>query len=461
MGPSPAGALASAEACSLEEQDAARSKAAAVNSVAAIGNQRFFRYIGILALAIILVRFPQNNAVTAFRKRLFATLLAAASALTLSAHEIPNEVTARLLVKPAGEKLQLLARVPLSSMRDVEVPTLPSGYLDIEALAPQLDDLATVWIGGFLEVYENSSRLPSPGVVRTQISIASDKSFTSFDQALARIRQPLPPNAESLIWEQVYFDVLLECPIESESSDFAIRPGLEHLAARVTTLLAAYTPEGEVRSYQLAGDQGRTPLDPSWGQTAWRFAKLGFEHILDGPDHLLFLLCLVLPFRRLRALALIVTAFTVAHSVTLIASALGFAPDALWFPPLVETLIAATIVYMAIENIVGFSSQRRRWAFAFGFGLIHGFGFAFALRETLQFAGDHFITSLLAFNVGVEAGQLLVIVLLAPLLDGLFRFAVAERMGVIIVSAFVAHTGWHWITERAEALSRYDIFGSG
>ena len=76
-----------------------------------------------------------------------------------------------------------------------------------------------------------------------------------------------------------------------------------------------------------------------------------------------------------------------------LASALGFAPDALWFPPLIETLIAATIVFMALENIVGITPGRR-WIYAFGFGLIHGFGFSFALREQLQFAGDHLVTSL-------------------------------------------------------------------
>ena len=131
----------------------------------------------------------------------------------------------------------------------------------------------------------------------------------------------------------------------------------------------------------------------------------GFWHILDGTDHLLFLACLVIPVRRLRPLIIIVTAFTVAHSITLFASAFGFAPDALWFPPLIETLIAATIVLMALENIVGINPERR-WIYAFGFGLIHGFGFSFALREQLQFAGDHLVTSLLGFNLGVEIGQL-------------------------------------------------------
>ena len=182
---------------------------------------------------------------------------------------------------------------------------------------------------------------------------------------------------------------------------------------------------------------------------------LGFLHILGGTDHLLFLFCLVIPFRRFRSLIPIVTSFTVAHSITLIASAYNLAPDALWFPPLIETLIAASIVYMALENIVGAATVHRRWMITFGFGLVHGFGFSFALRQTLQFAGSHMLTSLLSFNIGVELGQLLVLVLLIPVLEGLFRFVVAERMGTIILSALVAHTAWHWMIDRGEVLARF------
>ena len=195
-------------------------------------------------------------------------------------------------------------------------------------------------------------------------------------------------------------------------------------------------------------------LDPRWFQAAGRFVVDGFVHILGGVDHLLFLLCLVIPFRRLGALVPIVTSFTIAHSVTLIASAYDMAPGALWFPPLVETLIAASIVYMALENIVS-PVLRRRWVITFAFGLVHGFGFSFALRETLQFAGNHLLTSLLSFNVGVELGQLLVLVVAIPALDVLFRFGIAERIGTIILSAFVAHTGWHWMTERTGQLMLY------
>src|SRR5262249_4403601 len=146
------------------------------------------------------------------------------------------------------------------------------------------------------------------------------------------------------------------------------------------------------------------------------------------------LACLVIPFRRLRPLIIIVTSFTVAHSIALIASALGFVPDGLWFPPLVETLIAVTIVYMALENIVGAALNRnavaelsRRWMIAFAFGIVHGFGFSFALKESLQFAGDHLLASLLAFNVGVEIGQIAVLLVLLPATALLFRFVVPER----------------------------------
>src|SRR5439155_21215780 len=143
--------------------------------------------------------------------------------------------------------------------------------------------------------------------------------------------------------------------------------------------------------------------------------QLGFAHILDGIDHLLFIICLVIPFRKVRPLIVIITSFTVAHSITLIASAAGYAPSALWFPPLIEVLIALSIVYMALENIVG-ARLERRWLIAFGFGLVHGFGFAFALRQSLQFAGSHLATSLVSFNVGVEIGQLFVLAIALPVL---------------------------------------------
>lgn len=223
-----------------------------------------------------------------------------------------------------------------------------------------------------------------------------------------------------------------------------------------------FLPAGRpVRAFEFIGDPGMVRLDPRWHQAALRFVDLGFRHILEGTDHLLFLFCLVIPFRRLRAMVPVVTSFTVAHSITLVASAYDLAPGELWFPPLIETLVAISIVYMALENIAGGISIERRWMVTLVFGLVHGFGFSFGLRQTLQFAGSHLLTSLVSFNIGVELGQLLVLAVIIPVLDVLFRYVVAERIGTIILSAQIAHTGWHWMVERLKALRQYRMAGAG
>ena len=407
-------------------------------------------------------RFPSRRGSRAL------VLLAAAGLLfglraDPEAHDIPGDVTVQAFAKPEGDRLRLLVRVPLEAMQDINFPLRGPGYLDLEGAEPLLPGAAQLWLAQEVELYEEGVRLAEPEIAGLRLSLPSDRSFESYDTALASILtgERLPDSLQ-LIWRQAMLDVALDYSIASDRSNFAIRPGVERLGLRVVTVLRFLTPDGAERAFELRGDPGLVTLDPRWHQAAARFVASGFEHILDGTDHLLFLLCLVVPFRRFRALVPIVTGFTVAHSVTLVASAYGLAPNFLWFPPFVETLIAISIVYMAFENMLasgsgGGTPVRRRWLMAFGFGLVHGFGFSFALRETLQFAGAHLLTSLLAFNVGVELGQLLVIALAVPVLELLFRFVVAERAGTILISALVAHTSWHWMVERYDVLSQYPI----
>ena len=404
--------------------------------------------------------------------------LALVSAARLSAHEIPNDVTIRALLKPEGQRLRLLVRVPLVAMRDFDFPTRgprAAGILDIARADRTLRDAATLWVAEAIEMYEGDTRLPYPAVAEVRASLPSDRSFASYDEALAHVTGPRLPDDTELLWTEGLLDVLFEYPIQSDRSRFSIHSKLNGLGLRAITVLQLFLPNGSVRAFELEGDPGLVRLDPRWHQAALRFVALGFAHILDGIDHLLFLFCLVIPIRRLRTLIAIVTSFTVAHSVTLIASAYNFAPDALWFPPLIETLIAASIVYMALENIVGAyndngdsssrrpssvvsyegATYRRRWMIAFGFGLVHGFGFSFALRRTLQFAGSHMLTSLLSFNIGVELGQLLVLVILIPALAVLFKYVVAQRIGTILLSALIAHTSWHWLADRWSVLRQF------
>ncbi len=157
------------------------------------------------------------------------------------------------------------------------------------------------------------------------------------------------------------------------------------------------------------------PLDRL--RTAWRYLALGFTHILpNGLDHMLFVLGIYLLNGRARSVLLQVSAFTIAHSITLGLSMYGLIAVT---PRIVEPLIALSIAYVAIENV--FLSELKSWrvALVFGFGLLHGMGFAGALKE-LGLPRSEFLTALLTFNVGVEAGQL-----------------------AVIGAAFLA-VGWHW-----------------
>ena len=410
-----------------------------------------------------------------FSIRLAAALAAALALLSPArpvAHEIPADVLIQILARPDGAGMKMLVRVPLAAMRDINFPTREPGFLILSEATPAVRTAAALWVAGGISLLENGEPVAAPAMGAVRLSRPSDRSFAAWDEALAHVTGPGLPDDTQLLWDQALLDVELDFPIASASSAFAIDSDLSRLGLRATTSLRVLLPDGRERAFAFVGDPGVVTLDPRWHQTAWRFVTLGFEHILGGTDHLLFLLCLVVPFRRLRELALIVTAFTVAHSITLASAALGFAPDALWFPPLVETLIAASIVYMAIENIVmegvrgGAAGSegvrrgaagwlRRRWVLTCAFGLVHGFGFSFALAETLQFAGSHLVTSLVSFNLGVELGQLLVLVVLVPALGLAFRRLPAERVGIVIVSALVAHTAWHWMVERGASLGEY------
>ena len=378
-----------------------------------------------------------------------------ASPPPLTAHDIPARVTVRMFVRPDGNTLKVVVRVPLEAMRDLDFPVRGRGSLDLVRAGPFLDDAARLWIADAIELREDGRALGSGRVTATRVSLPSDRSFESYEHALALFSAPpLPPETE-LAWQQGLLDMLLEYPIASDESNFSIRPMLARLGQTTLTVLRFLPRGGAERAYTFAGDPGMVRLDPRWHHTALRFVKLGFLHILDGIDHLLFLLCLVIPFRRFRPLIAIVTSFTVAHSITLVASTLGLAPSALWFAPLIETLIALSILYMAFENIVG-ARLERRWMLAFGFGLVHGFGFSFYLRDSLQFAGANLATSLLAFNVGVELGQVLVVAAAVPVLGLLFR-RVPARIGTILLSAVVAHSAWHWMAERWATLRRYQF----
>jgi hydrogenase/urease accessory protein HupE len=176
------------------------------------------------------------------------------------------------------------------------------------------------------------------------------------------------------------------------------------------------------------------------------FFKIGFFHILEGYDHLLFLLGLIIVTKNFRSLFSVISAFTIAHSTTLILSALGI----LSLPPvLTESLIALSIVYVGIENVVR-TETKNRWIVAGGFGLIHGAGFSGHLTDILKGMMDmgNIFVPLTGFNLGIEAGQITVILIVFPLM-WLVRKYGKERQIVMEVSRVIAAVGAVLLVFRA------------
>jgi len=211
-------------------------------------------------------------------------------------------------------------------------------------------------------------------------------------------------------------------------------------------------PEGGGYSGYLTNGADSAPIPRTGsGQTAWlvefaTYVKLGFEHILPkGLDHILFVLGLFFFALKLRPILTQVTAFTLAHTVTLALAALGIVtvPAAV-----VEPLIAASIVYVAVENI--FQTQYRPWrtAVVFGFGLLHGLGFASVLGE-IGLDPRRFITDLIGFNIGVELGQLAVITTAFLTVGYWFGRKPWYRARISVpASVAIAIVGAYWFVER-------------
>lgn len=203
----------------------------------------------------------------------------------------------------------------------------------------------------------------------------------------------------------------------------------------------------------LEGDRSSTPVSvavpvssESHSSLAARYVVLGFTHILPkGVDHVLFVLGIFLVGRRLRPILLQVTAFTIAHSLTLALSIHG----AVSVPPsIVEPAIALSIAYIAIENVLMKDLRPWRYAMVFAFGLLHGLGFAGVLREVGLPPSD-FMTALLGFNVGVELGQLTVIGAAFLLVGFWFRDRTWYRARVVVpASVMIACAGLYWTFER-------------
>ncbi len=368
-----------------------------------------------------------------------------------SAHEFKLDAVINTFVKIDRDEAHLIIRAPLFLFKDVRFP-VRGNEIDVDQSAtavPRAVDALQHDITLFAD-----GRQLAPATAIGRLSLPSDRAFDSYEDAAAHVARPTEPDTRIVI-DQGYVDAHFVYRIASPTAVFSIRTTAAPELGDYLKLALRYIPPGETgRAMVITSRSGVVNLNPSPWSAASSFIALGIAHILTGFDHLLFLLCLVIPLRGWRQIVSVITIFTVAHSFTLLGSAFGLVPSGKWFPPFVETGIAASIVFMALENIVGVDI-RRRMAITALFGLVHGFGFSYGLQENFQFAGDHLLVSLFAFNVGIEVGQVCVLALMLPALAFVTRFALTGRVGMIVMSALVAHTGWHWMLERYDELARY------
>jgi hypothetical protein len=384
--------------------------------------------------------------------RLWAPAFAAFLLLVLSAgaadRPLPEDVNVKVYVRPAQGALELLVQVPLSAVKDVQFPARADGYLDLGAIKSMLPGMARYWIANCFEIDENGVPVPPPEIKQTRISISSDQSFDSYQEAFAHFDSPDLPLETNVLWDQVWLDIRYQYPLRSEQSTLAIRPKLAALGVRVSTDLKYVNPDGGVRDFSFEGDPGLVYLDARLSDAAKQFLQWGFTFALKSTDFLLFVFCLSLPLRRYREIAPAVACFLISLSVALVVCAFALGTDPVWFRPLIETLSAIAILFTAFANIAGHVTPPRRALLALSVGSVYGLVGWFDFAGKVQFGGSHSVLAAVSYDVGIVIAVVAAISVLVPLLSFLFRFARTERVELIVISALAADTAWGWLEQR-------------
>ena len=234
---------------------------------------------------------------------------------------------------------------------------------------------------------------------------------------------------------------------DADATDLRIASTLDVITQDDHRHLLQIGEGSDARQTVLSRDYPGIDVDYTMGIPLWvtmsEFMVLGIEHIFTGYDHLAFLLALLVAASRIGDVVRIVTAFTIGHIVTLALATL----DVVVLPSrLIESMIALSIAYVAVENFLG-RRLVHRWVITFLFGLVHGFGFSNILRE-LGLASTRLATSLFSFNIGVELGQLAFVAIVFPAILYAARTRYKEAV-MTTASVIVMSLGFYWFIQRA------------
>ena len=333
----------------------------------------------------------------------------------------------------------------------------PAHYIDPAALRRDSKGLGRFAAEGFRLAASGEPLAATVEQVRAH-PVGTQPPFATLDEAKAVFADSAAyPTATAPAYVgDVVVDIRLRyatgAPVYEYTVSSILDPGLPG-QEDTANLILDYGP-GDAKLFRARGLLAE-PITISrslWG-AIFTFIREGVRHILEGLDHVLFVLCLVLGAAGLRSLVWRVTGFTIGHSVTLSVGFFGFVPSGAWFIPAVETGIALSILYAAAIAVLARRDGKRSETVTFlvtmAIGLLHGLGFSFVLQEILKVDSPNIWQSLLAFNAGVEVGQLLIIGIAWPLFRLVERFSQGVwRTGRWSVAACCAAIAAIWIVER-------------
>jgi hypothetical protein len=366
-------------------------------------------------------------------------------------HDLPQDTVMHAFLRVQGGEAHLLVRVPLDLLHGISWPTNHGEYAvnDSPAAVSQALDA----LGHAILIWQDGERL-TPTISSGQLAALGDLSFANPEAAAAHIAQPVDAGLKIAV-DLGYLDAHFVYPIRPAPAVFSIQSRVAEDLQELSKLIVQFLPDGSNRggAMTISAQSGKVALNPDRRQAALGFVLVGMQDFLADADCLLFIVCLMIPFRRARDFAAPYAAFVLANIISLAGTAFGFAQDSVWFAALAASVSAVLIFFLALGNIFGAHLQRRRlWTGLFGFVL--GFEFARLLAGRLQFAGGHSQIALWFFAFGIDLGALLALALIFAGLGLILRGARAGRIGIIVLSAIVAHTSWHWMIDRVEVLWR-------
>jgi hydrogenase/urease accessory protein HupE len=361
---------------------------------------------------------------TIFRPLLFAAFLALTAAAA-GAHQLGKLQVYTTFLKDGSYQIDVPLDPSHMTPGDLGGSAGETRYGPIQGLKPAADQE----FGRLMRAFVDGATLAFDGrTVQPELAIAPPEPDGPPDRVTLRFHGPIPGGAHAFSWKNSLKLGSYPLVLKNEGDESSVWQWLDAGAASAPFPLA------------------RSVIPPTRWEVMRTYLKLGFSHIVPaGPDHILFVLGIFLLSRKLKPILQQVTAFTIAHTLTLALSIYGLVR----LPPsVVEPLIALSIVFVAVENILTPELKPSRIALVFCFGLLHGLGFAGVLSE-MGLPRSEFLTALLSFNLGVEGGQLTVIAV-AFLLVGLpFRKQIWYRQRVVIPASFlIAAVGLYWSVQR-------------